>query len=284
MNPQPNSRLTFPVLRWLSYGCLFLLMVNFGMGHGDVHQRIEQIGKEIPTVSSPLDLWLERANLWLVDGNHAEALADVECVLQQSPERADAMFLKGRILHLSGKWEQARGILETLLHLHPKAAEAWRELGLVCQACGRAEAGTQALDEAIKLAPMCPPEWIFERVRITEGNSLEGKSAALEWLGNVMKHRPLPVFDEEALRLEMSLKHYAEAESRLNRLIQTHPRPGLLLLKKAKVQRLAGRESAAMETAREAQSRWSSLPESHRQTKAQQQLHADLQLFLTASP
>jgi tetratricopeptide (TPR) repeat protein len=171
-----------------------------------------------------------------------------------------------------------------LLQLHPKAAEAWRELGLVCQACGRAEAGTQALDEAIKLAPMCPPEWIFERVRITEGNSLEGKSAALEWLGNVMKHRPLPVFDEEALRLEMSLKHYAEAESRLNRLIQTHPRPGLLLLKKAKVQRLAGRESAAMETAREAQSRWSSLPESHRQTKAQQQLHADLQLFLTASP
>ena len=84
---------------------LFLLSFN-SHAHGDVHHRIEQITQKLAK-SDHLSLRLQRALLWLDDGDFEQAWKDYQSVLERTPENTDALFFGAQACLSLGKMKTA---------------------------------------------------------------------------------------------------------------------------------------------------------------------------------
>jgi Flp pilus assembly protein TadD len=86
-------------------------------------------------------------------GNTAEALEQVEAVIEARPDDANARFLKGVILTEQNRPEEAIGVFTALTQDHPELAEPYNNLAVLYAARGDYEGARAALETAIRNNP-----------------------------------------------------------------------------------------------------------------------------------
>jgi predicted Zn-dependent protease len=260
---------------------LWLGAVPMALGHGDVHQTIALLSAEIEAKPAPVRLLFERASLYANYDHWTEALSDLDRVAALEPAHELEPSLRASILRRSGKPAEARGLQEAFLQKHPHNARVRREYAQTLADLKDTAGALRELDAVIAAAQHPPPDAVALRLRLAESAD---PTAALEWLNGFLTNHPLPVFQEEALRMEVKLDRTDAALARMDRMIAAAPRPEFLLLRKAELLNAGGEKSAAAEAARAAQSALAKLPPHVRSTKACADLASRAAQFLPTAP
>ncbi len=245
---------------------LWTLCINAAVAHGDVHGAILTLTEALKaSPSAPVPLLLERAGLYFTDEDYERALTDLEAARAAEPENKAPLLMKGRIYRLTHRPQLALAALKEFRQKYPANAEAIREEALNLRDEGNIPAAIVGLDAAIAAAAHLSPDLLFERLEITRKNGAGGPASALEWLGTVLKSHPLPILEEEALKLEIQLNLIPAATARIDKMAARHPRPARLLIQKAELLASQNQHSAAIEAAGAAAAAITRLPEHLRQ-------------------
>ena len=93
--------------------------------HGDVHERINAITAQIKQSPSNAPLYFERAELYRVDGDFTNALADLNLAARIDPTLRRVDFCRGRVLFEAGKLNEALPPLNKYLATNPEDPEAY---------------------------------------------------------------------------------------------------------------------------------------------------------------
>lgn len=109
-------------------------------------------------------------------GDLSTASAICSVVLSQEAGNAEALHLKGVLLHQTGSTSEAITFLERALSAHPTNAGYWSNLGLVYQAAGRLADAMGALRKALA----CDPNLAEARANLASVLNLREDYAAAE--------------------------------------------------------------------------------------------------------
>ena len=237
-------------------------------GHGDVHEGILVISKEIDAKPDNAALLCERALLYSQAEHYAEALADLVKATAADPNNDTPMAMRGRIFRSTGRLAEARAAQEAFLKKHPGHLLVKFDYCQTLADLKETGAALRELDSLIATSTQPPPDAVALRLRLTEAQGANGPAAALEWVNVFLAKHPLPVFEEHALRLEIQLGHTAAAVQRMDAMIVKAPRPESLCLRKAELLARSGDKAGADSAARAAATALARLPTHIRSTSA----------------
>ncbi len=250
-------------------------------GHGDVHESIAAISKEIEAKPDKASLRFERASLYAQFDHWTEALDDLAMVNSLEPQNDLPTALRGNILRRSGKPAEARVQQEAFLRKHPLNPQVRYDYAQTLADLKQPAAALRELDTLIAAAEHPAPDAVAMRLRLTEAVDA---AAALTWLEGFLTKHSLPVFMEEALRLEIKLGRTAAAVQRMDAMIAKAPRPEFLHLRKAELLANTGEKAGAKSAARAAQQAIAKLPAHIRSTRACADLEAKAAGILSPPP
>jgi|GEM_PF-1258049 len=100
---------------------------------------------------------IESARESLAAGNYDSAITDLNERLKQSPDDAEARFLKGLALARSSDTDGALKVFNALVEDEPNMAEAWNNLGVLRARDGDLAGARDALERAIRIDPQHGP-------------------------------------------------------------------------------------------------------------------------------
>jgi tetratricopeptide (TPR) repeat protein len=83
----------------------------------------------------------------------AEALVQVNFLLESDPDNPSFRFLKASALTRVGEYEQAIALYEDILRRHPNNARAWLSLGHARKTAGQTQASVDAYRKSIEIEP-----------------------------------------------------------------------------------------------------------------------------------
>jgi tetratricopeptide (TPR) repeat protein len=271
------------ITRWRAFAVV-IVSLRFTVpswGHGDVHQQIVLLDSELARHPKNGELLLRRAELWRVDGNWTNALADCERAEVVAPKLAAIDLVRGRIHFDAGQPAQATNFLTRFLVLHGTNAIAWVTRARALAALGNGPAAAQDLTRAIELAPEAGPDLFLERARALReaggayhDEALRGLNEAISRLG------PLVTLQLAALELEIGLKRYDSALSRVAQVTEGAPRKESWHVRRAEILEQAGRPKEARAAWEDALRAVQELPARLRQTKATVQLEERIRAAL----
>lgn len=269
------------LMRWLVVGWKAFGLGEIAWGHGDEHEVIVVLSRQIQAEPEMAQWRVERAGLYARHGDFQLALADL-----QQAEALDAGLevvkaLRGRVFYQMGRPVEARALQETYLHSHPDHVQVRLELCDTLLALGEAGIAMSELDALITASEQPSPDVVARRLELCEQQGPHGVEAALTWLTEFLQHHPLTVFEETALRYELKLGRTTAALQRLDKLIAGAARPEAWLLQKAEVLAAQGQTEATHATARSAMAAWERLPEGQRTSRAGVALRSRLESLLT---
>ncbi len=246
-------------------------------GHGDVHEAIVILTRAIAEQPGKAALHLERASLYAQFDHFPEAIADLALVDTLLPGHDPALALRGNVLRRSGKPAEARTVQEAILKKVPQDMRVRFDYCQTLADLQETAAALRELDHLMADSPPPPPVTVALRLRLTESTDA---AAALTWLETFLAKYPLPVFKEEALRLEIKLGRTPAAIQRLDAMIATAPRPESLLLRKARLLAATGDQAGAQSAARAALTAIARLPVHLRSTRACTDLEQEARTLL----
>ncbi len=265
----------------LSAAALFSPAVPAAQGHGDVHEAIVTLTREIEARPGSAPLLFERASLYSTYDHWSEALSDLDKVAALEPAHEMQAVLRASVLRRSGQPADARTLQEAFLKKHPQHTRVRWDYAQTLADLKDTPGALRELDTLIAAAEHPPPDTVALRLRLAEAADA---AAALTWLDSFLTRHPLPVFQEEALRLETKLGRHAAALTRMDKMIAAAPRPEFLLLRKAELLTATGDAPAAATAARAAQAAIARLPAHIRSTKACAELESKTARLLSPPP
>ncbi|HET8645681.1 MAG TPA: tetratricopeptide repeat protein [Vicinamibacteria bacterium] len=145
-------------------------------------------------------------------GRGAEALAEVESVLDDWPQHLPALLLKAALLQQAGAAESSLALYERAVGLAPASAEAWNERARCLHALGRDDEALEAARQARALLSLPANAAHWAAVHLTLLWCLREKRLlreALEAAEEALARTPDAVIAEWASQVEQEL---AEAE------------------------------------------------------------------------
>ncbi len=120
--------------------------------------------------------------LHLADGNHDDAVAELERAIAIDPNDADSHHWLGEALNYSGEPDRALGIVETAMRLSPHVHGA--HLGHSYFLLGRYDDAVAALNEGKARAPGFPISYVFLAVVYVElGRADDARAEIANLLG-----------------------------------------------------------------------------------------------------
>ena len=136
-------------------------------GHGDVHESIAALSKEIDAKPDKASLHFERASLYAQFDHFTEALNDLAKVNALEPENDLPTALRGNILRRSGKPAEARGQQEAFLKSHPQHAQVRFDYAQTLADLKEPAAALRELDTLIAAAAHPSPDAVARSWRST---------------------------------------------------------------------------------------------------------------------
>jgi len=125
-----------------------------------------------------LDAWCHRAAALAALGRDAEAVACADRVLATEPGHAQACYLRATALERLRRFDEARPAFERLLALEPRHVEARFRLGQILQRQGKPAEALACLDRVIAAAPAHAGAWSQRGSLLKElGRSAEAAAA-----------------------------------------------------------------------------------------------------------
>ena len=251
-------------------------------GHGDVHGQINRITAELAQTPSNAPLYFQRAELYRVDQDFTNALADLNRAAQIDPSLVRVDFCRGRVLFEAGRPQEALPLLDKYLAGKPDDSEAFTTRGRVLRKLGEFTRAAKDYTTAIAMMRISNPELFIER---SEALRAAGKpDDAVQSLDEGIRQMgPLVTLQLPAIELEVSLKRYDAAIARIDAASARLQRKETWLVRRAEVLKQAGREDEARQNYRDALAALDRLPPTHRGTRATRDLEQKIRAALATN-
>ncbi len=224
-----------------------LLLTGRSSGHGAYHDVVAVLSAELR--QNPNDAAL-RYKLAEAHAGHEDWRAcnqEIKRVERLAPGIYPTNFLRGLALHIVGREEEAKKMLDTFLAGSPRHVDALATRGKVLVKLGRPSEAAADLQQAVDLSPVPLPEIIVELAicyaQIGK-NDEAGKTidAGVEAAGEV------PSLLLCALDIETKAGAWDDALRRIDALQKTAPRPERWMAERAAILTKAGRADEARVT------------------------------------
>ncbi len=216
------------------------------LAHGDSHEQIAAVTKEISEHPNQPELLLKRAELHRLHGEFGLALADCQQAEKAGPKLTITQFYRGRILFDAGFYMEARAALDRFLAIEKKHAEGWLTRARASMKLENFGAAAADFSKAIEFASVPEPDFYMERAGawLAAGNletALVGIDEGISRLGAVAS------LEIPAIELDVKLQRYDSALRRVDVLAAQSQRKETWHLKRGEVLEKAGRLSEATE-------------------------------------
>jgi predicted Zn-dependent protease len=251
--------------------------------HGDVHEQIVALTREIDSKPGDATLYHKRGELFRAHDEPSAALEDFARAKAIKPSLHAVDLSQGRVLLETGRAGESDAVLTTFLRQEPGHADA-----LLLRARARAQLSryVDADDDfaaAIAAVPDPGPDLFLERAANLKAaghpeEALQVLNAALRRIDRAV------TLQEAALNIETELALWISAIQRLDTMMEAVPVKAPLLARKADVQELAGQPQEARRTREAALAEINALPATRRETTWARSLQLDLQERLSPSP
>jgi len=258
---------------------LLLALPQWVMAHGPLDEQIAEVTRLIAQYPDSAALYLKRGELNRHHRDWPAALADYERSERLAPSLANVDLCRGKMLLDAGRMDEAKIVLNRFLAKRPDDGD-----GLLTRARALAQLGehlSAATDftRAISCLGTPQPEYYIERARALCAaerldQALSGLDEGLQRLGQVVT---LQLF---AIDLEIKVKAYDAALTRLEQIAVQSPRKEKWLMRRGEILQMAGRPEQAREAFSLALKEIESLPAPRRATKAIVELERRLRAML----
>ena len=250
-------------------------------GHGDLHERIAALTKQIEQCPTNADLYLQRGELHRLHRDWDAALADYERAAQRDPGLAAIDLHRGRMLLEAGRAQSARAALDRFLARHPDHAEARVARARVLVRLGHRAAAAEDFTRAIAQLPRPKPEYYLERARALAADGDERLDEALRGLDEGLEKLDQPVaLQLFAIDLDLKKRRYDAALARLEKISAQAARRETWLARRGEILEQAGRPAEARKAFRAGLAATESLPPHRRNVKAVVELEKRLRTGL----
>jgi predicted Zn-dependent protease len=252
--------------------------------HGDIHEQIEALTRQIAEHPDNAGLLLKRADLHRIHGESAEALKDLDRASNIDPALKTVGLVRGKVLLDANHPALAQAALDRFLAQVTNHVD-----GLVTRARALIKLGENAkaiddLSKAISNSPRPDPQLYLDRANLLRNmnparfdEALRGLNEGIEKLG------PLVTLELPAIELEVLEAKYDAALQRLDRLAVKAPRKETWLVRRAEILAKAGRFGEARQTYSAALKAIQTLPDGLRNQPATRDLEARVRAALAAT-
>ena len=255
------------------------LLPSVAWGHGDVHERIVALSREISLHTNDATLYVQRGELYRVHRDWAQALADYDRAEQLNPTFARIEVCRGRVWIESDKPKAALAPLNRYLAGHTNDAEAFALRARAHAKLGAAREAAQDFDRAVTLTPVGSPELYIEGAQALAAAG--AKEEAIRFLDRgIRRMGPLVTLQLAAIDLELALGRHPAAVARVDAVMAKLQRKESWLVRRARILNEAGKTVEARETYQAALQAIEKLPPAHRRTKATLELEATIRRAL----
>jgi tetratricopeptide (TPR) repeat protein len=261
---------------------LSVLSVAPASAHGDVHPRINECTEQIKRSPTNAMLYFQRAELYRMDGDYTNALADLNQVAQLDRKLKRVDFLRGQVQLDAGQPQAAIGPLNRYLADRPTDAEAYTVRARVLLRLNRPAPAIEDFTQAIKLSSTPNPELYIERAtawRLMDKpeEAIRGLDEGIRRLGSIVTLQ-LPAVDAE-----LALKRTDAALARIDSVMTRLQRKETWLVRRAEILRSANREQEARTNYFAALEAINRLPPAHRGTRMTLDLESRIRTALGTS-
>lgn len=262
----------FPLLA----GYLGLALNSFA--HGDVHDRIVLLTQQISQSPTNASLYFNRAELYRIDGDYTNALADLHRTAKLDPTLSRVDFCMGLTYYEAGQPGGALPPLNRYLARPRKDQEAYTTRARVLAKLGQYQAATEDYATAIGFGSANPELFIERAAAFRSMNKPEEALRTLDTGIKSLGH--LVTFELPAIEVEVSMKRFDAAIARIDTVSARLQRKETWLMRRAEVLRQAGRQKEAQANYRDALAALERLPSSHRNTRATLELESRIRSAL----
>ena len=259
--------------------CLIAALV---LAHGDLHPRIIEITEQIKLSPTNALLYFQRAELYRIDGDFTNALADLNEVarLDRSLKRVD--FLRGQVQLDANQPQAAIAPLNRYLADHPPDPEAYTARARVLAKLNRPAPAIEDYNQAIKLSSTPNPELFIERA--AAWRALDKPEEAIRGLDEgIRRLGPIVTLQLPAVDAELALKHTDAALARIDTVMARLQRKESWLVRRAEILRDARREEEARTNYFAALEAINRLPSAHRGTRMTLELESRIRTALSTN-
>jgi len=100
-----------------------------------------------------------RGNLLYLSARDDEAITVLEAVLREDPAHEDARYALARVHYFNARYEPARALFAAIVEKNPVQFRAWDNLGLALEGTGQNDAAVKAHLRAIELVATAHPDY-----------------------------------------------------------------------------------------------------------------------------
>ncbi len=250
--------------------------------HGDMHDQIVALTKQLEKDPRNTDLLLHRGELHRAHQDYDAAFADFERAATVNTNLPILDMSRGRLFHQANWPLSARVVLDRFLSRHPNHVEARTTRAKVLVQLGERLAGARDYTEAIKFSTEPQPELYIERAQALTAEGDAHFAEALRGLDEgVKKLGPLVTLQLYAIDVELKRRDFDAALGRLDAVSAKSPRKETWLARRGEILELAGRADDAKAAFQSALAALDTLPPARRNVPAMQELEKRLRAALT---
>lgn len=227
---------------------LFASVGSLAWAHGDLHELILSVTKDIEKDPRNPELYLRRAELHRAHEGWDAALADIQRAEAITNQWHILLLARARVFLDAGWNESAKVAADRFLTQLPNNAEALTIRARARVKLGERLAAAEDYSRAITNSSPPSPDLFIERTRalMAEGDAyLDRALAGLEQ--GIAKLGPLVTLQLPAIDVELKQKRVDAALARLDKLMAQFPRKETWLARRGEILQQAGRNREAVE-------------------------------------
>jgi tetratricopeptide (TPR) repeat protein len=252
--------------------------------HEGKHEQIEAATLAIESAPANVDLWLARAEVYLLHDELGACGDDLAVAQRMAPGESGLVLLQARLAFAQHK--PADALTRVDLYLQRKLGGESHNVALHLRAqCLTQLKQTPAAIEAwtllLKTHPLPKPDWFLERASLQESVPKQGPEVALQGLQQGIQRLGLVVgLVLRAAELEERLGQIDAAVARIETLAVRSARKETWLKRQGDILQRAGRKQQARAYFQRALSAWEHLPTKRRNTFSMIRLYEQIQTSL----
>ena len=248
----------------------WIALAGIASGHGDLHESIERVTKEIAAAPSDPALHLQRAGLHLAHESYSAAAADLDRAEELKGDLDAIRLGRGRVMLALRRFDDACAALDLLIAARPEHVEAHATRARARAGRGDVAGAVADFSAAIAKSARPEPEYYLERAEALAAarppqydEAIRGLEDGLARLGAAVVTLQLAALDleEKAGRIDAALV-------RLDRIVAGAARRESWLVRRGDLLRRAGRPADARRAYADALTALAALPPRARSTPA----------------
>jgi tetratricopeptide (TPR) repeat protein len=214
--------------------------------HGDLHDQIANMDRQIAAAPRNAALYLRRAELHRIHREWAAADLDYAKVLALEPQHPDVSWLRARAWLEAGNAAAALPELDLYLGRFPDHASARLTRARVLAAVGRHAQAAADYAVALEHLPEPEPDHYLEQLYAQQSAELSWETQLASIESGLRRVGPVPSLEDAALEVELRAKQWDAALARLDRQASAAVRKERWLFRRGLVLAQADRKEQAV--------------------------------------